>query len=286
MCAHACFCVWGVCGWGWAQPHLSRCATLLPGRGRWAAAGLGAPCRCVCHATCCSLPCLAAPRWLASLSLEASLRPQAGPGQQVAAERRGPGRPPGQGRPAGPAGGGPPRLRKVGEGIKKEVARVVEAMVRRLEAPERREAADASAAQLTLLGVVRKVRARAHVHMYAGSAAPVAMPCSCQPGCWRRAWPLASVGLALPRTNIIHRTPPSLLLPPVLSRWRRQSGWALTCPLPALLSASQCWMTSWAGWRAPRPPRLPGVWWVGVAGRGWLQPELLRYQHLVASLTA
>ena len=61
------------------------------------------------------------------------------------AYKRGPGRPPGS------KGG-------VGAAVRKEVARVVEGMVRRLEGQERRDKADAAAVGLTLLDVVRKVR--------------------------------------------------------------------------------------------------------------------------------
>ena len=42
--------------------------------------------------------------------------------------------------------------------MRKEVARVVEGLVRRLEAQERREKADAAAVGVTLLEVVKKAR--------------------------------------------------------------------------------------------------------------------------------
>lgn len=134
--------------------------------------------------------------------------------------------------------------------------------MRRLEAPERREAADASAAQLTLLGVVRKVRARAHVHVYAGSAAPVAMPCSCQPGCWRRAWPLASVGLALPRTNIIHRPPP--LPSPASCAFQVEAAERLGIDLSPP-GAAECFsvLDDIVGWVESPPPSAPARCVVG-----------------------
>ncbi len=92
--------------------------------------------------------------WMASLSLNASLRPQLSQRPLHAGQQ-------GQRAPARP--GVPLRGRPPGAGVRKEVARVVEGMVRRLEVQERREQADAATAQLMLLTIVRKGRLRVEV---------------------------------------------------------------------------------------------------------------------------